>query len=109
MTYSSATSDGSLASFDNQYQVKPVSVRLGVKKLINGAEAPDEQQEFKFDLLDEDGKQTGSATVKGTGEASFGGLGFDAPGEYKYTIHEEEVGAHAKTPLSATVTSTFEH
>ena len=109
VTYSSATSDGSLASFDNQYQVKPVSVRLGVKKLINGAEAPDEQQEFKFDLLDEDGKQTGSATVKGTGEASFGGLGFDAPGEYKYTIHEEEVGADWQNAPDATVTVKVEN
>ena len=109
VVYSSATSDGPLASFDNQYQVKTVSVRLGVKKLINGAEAPDVQQEFKFDLLDEDGKQTGSATVKGTGEVSFGGLSFDAPGEYKYTIHEEEVGADWQNAPDATVTVKVEH
>ena len=109
VTYSSATSDGPLASFDNQYQAKPVSVRLGVKKLINGAEAPDEQQEFRFDLLDEGGKQTGSATVKGTGEASFGELSFDAPGEYKYTIHEEEVGAEWQNAPDATVTVKVEH
>ena len=109
VTYSSATSDGSLASFDNQYQVKPVSVGLGVKKLINGADAPDEQQEFKFDLLDKDGKQAGSATVKGTGESSFGELSFDAPGEYKYTIHEEEVGSDWQNAPDATVTVKVEY
>ena len=77
------------AQFDNAYQAKPARATLAVDKTVNGKKIEGLTRQFTFSLLDEYGKQVGDEiTVSGTGSAQFGELVFDAPGTYRYTVHE---------------------
>ena len=77
------------AQFDNAYQAKPARATLAVDKTVNGEKIEGLTRQFTFALLDESGEQVGDEiTVSGTGSAEFGELVFDAPGTYRYTVHE---------------------
>ena len=77
------------AQFDNAYQAKPARATLAVDKTVNGEKIEGLTRQFTFALLDEYGEQVGDeVTVGGTGTAQFGELVFDAPGTYRYTVHE---------------------
>ncbi len=77
------------AQFDNAYQAKPATATLAVDKTVNGEKVEGLTRQFTFALLDESGEQVGDeVAVEGTGTAEFGELVFDAPGTYRYTVHE---------------------
>lgn len=63
--------------------------RIELFKTVNGGHIR-EGERFTFELLDEQGKKVGEevATDSSAPIASFDELTFDAPGEYRYTIHE---------------------
>ena len=85
-----AYSTGSdIAQFDNAYQAKPARATLTVDKTVNGEKIEGLTRQFTFALTDESGEQVGDeVAVEGTGTAEFGELVFDAPGTYRYTVHE---------------------
>ena len=86
VAYSTGTD---IAHFDNAYQAKPARVTLAVDKTVNGEKVDGLNRQFTFALLDEYGEQVGDeVAVEGTGTAEFGELVFDAPGTYRYTVHE---------------------
>ena len=77
------------AQFDNAYQAKPARATLAVDKTVNGEKIEGLTRQFTFALTDESGEQVGDEiAVEGTGSAEFGELVFDAPGTYRYTVHE---------------------
>ena len=77
------------AHFDNAYQAKPARATLAVDKTVNGEKIEGLTRQFTFALTDEYGEQVGDeVAVEGTGTAEFGELTFDAPGTYRYTVHE---------------------
>ena len=86
VAYSTGTD---IAHFDNAYQAKPARAALAVDKTVNGEKIDGLTRQFTFALADEYGEQVGDeVTVSGTGAAEFGELVFDAPGTYRYTVHE---------------------
>ena len=77
------------AQFDNAYQAKPARATLAVDKTVNGEKNDGLTRQFTFALADEYDEQVGDeVAVEGTGTAEFGELTFDAPGTYRYTVHE---------------------
>ena len=86
VAYSTGTD---IAQFDNAYQAKPARATLAVDKTVNGEKVEGLTRQFTFALTDEYGEQVGDEiAVEGTGTAEFGELVFDAPGTYRYTVHE---------------------
>ena len=84
-------SDGSAtaAKFDNAYEAQKATATVKVDKTVNGAKSAEEHEGFTFALLDENNRRVGDeVAVEGTGTAEFGELVFDAPGAYRYTVHE---------------------
>ena len=89
------------AQFDNAYQAKPARATLAVDKTVNGEKIEGLTRQFTFALLDESGEQVGNeVAVEGTGSAQFGELVFDAPGTYRYTVHETSAAGAGWTNAS---------
>ncbi len=106
VTYSNGTD---AAAFDNTHSVATAQIKIA--KTVNGGPLLEHEQ-FTFDLLDSEGNNLGTVTIKGTDEkpvAAFENLTFDKTGTYVYTIHEtSDLGDGWGNDADVTVTVTVE-
>ena len=85
--------DGEIPTFVNRYTLDEVIVGgkdgaaqiVGTKKLEG---RPLEDGEFRFELVDSDGKVAAVAANDKDGAFAFGAISFDKVGQYKYTVRE---------------------
>ena len=77
------------AVFTNTYRAKPATVRLTAFKHLEGRDL--EAGEFTFHLYDgKSGHEAGSASNDARGGIAFTNLALDQPGDYHYTIREDQ-------------------
>ena len=88
------TCDGSVVtevSFSNSYKPMPTSLRIPVKKTIEG-EARTTKKDFTFELASESENapipSNRFVTIRDEGTASFGAINFTESGVYTYSIRE---------------------
>ena len=74
------------AEFVNSYKAAPTELTFNAKKVLNGQVLKPEQ--FKFELLNSQGKVLQTATNDKNGEVSFKSLVFEESGVYDYSIRE---------------------
>jgi len=74
------------ATFTNKYTVAPIEVVLEAEKELKGMDLVDEQ--FEFELLDEDGQVLETVTNAADGSIVFSAIEYSAAGEYNYSMRE---------------------
>ena len=84
-----ATIDGNNPTFTNHYQAKPAKPVITATKHLQGRDL--KANEFTFHLYDgETGHEAGSASNDAQGRIAFNDLTLDQPGDYHYTIREDQ-------------------
>jgi pilin isopeptide linkage protein len=78
--------EGNEITFNNKYEAKGTTASIGAVKRLTGKDLKDDQ--FTFQLKDENGKVIDEAKNDKAGAISFKALEFDKAGTYKYTISE---------------------
>lgn len=74
------------AVFENTYQSNPDRIILEAQKILHGQELKNDQ--FTFELLDEEGSILQTVKNNGKGQVIFEALTFEEMGSYDYTIRE---------------------
>lgn len=74
------------ATFTNKYTVAPIEVVLEAEKELKGMDLVDDQ--FEFELLDEDGQVLETVTNAADGSIVFSAIEYSAAGEYNYSMRE---------------------
>ena len=84
-----ATIDGNNPTFTNHYQAKPAKPVITATKHLQGRDL--KANEFTFHLYDgETDHEAGSASNDAQGRIAFNDLTLDQPGDYHYTIREDQ-------------------
>ena len=83
------TGDDSV-TFTNGYEAAPVTLKLGVAKVLKGAELKAGQ--FSFELKGRDGKVMSTAKNAADGSVTFDALTFKQAGTYTFTVSEVDDG-----------------
>ena len=77
-------------TFTNGYEAAPVTLKLGVAKVLKGAELKAGQ--FSFELKSRDGKVMSTAKNAADGSVTFDALTFKQAGTYTFTVSEVDDG-----------------
>ena len=93
--------DTSSITITNVYKATAATYELKVKKTLNGLAEGLEPAVFSFELT---GDATGTQTINGSGEASFGKFTYETTGTHNYTIKEVKGSAGGYTYDGATYT-----
>lgn len=96
----SITNDGKV-TITNIYKATAATYELKVKKTLNGLAQGLEPATFSFELT---GDATGTQTISGAGETTFGPFTYETTGTYNYTIKEVKGSAGGYTYDGATYT-----
>ena len=86
--------DTSSITITNVYKATAATYELKVKKTLNGLAEGLEPAVFSFELT---GDATGTQTINGSGEASFGEFTYETTGTHNYTIKEVKGSAGGYT------------
>lgn len=81
---------GDSVTFTNGYEAAPVTLKLGVAKVLKGAELKAGQ--FSFELKSRDGKVMSTAKNAADGGVTFDALTFKQAGTYTFTVSEVDDG-----------------
>ena len=93
--------DAKSITITNVYKATAATYELKVKKTLNGLADGLEPATFSFELT---GDATGTQTISGSGEASFGEFTYETTGTHNYTIKEVKGSAGGYTYDGATYT-----
>ena len=93
--------DAKSITITNVYKATAATYELKVKKTLNGLADGLEPATFSFELT---GDATGTQTISGSGEASFGEYTYETTGTHNYTIKEVKGSAGGYTYDGATYT-----
>ena len=89
--------DGDEAVFTNVYKAEPTELSFGLTKETDGVTEDMAQQEFSFELKDEDGEVLQTVTTTGAGSVEFDPIEYEKAGTYRYTVVEVEGNAPGYT------------
>ena len=107
------TQDGSDFTFTNTYSVTPeestptgdgVEGGVTITKTIDGRNL--NEGEFTFQMADAEGNVVSEGTNDAAGNVELGGITFEKPGTYSYTIHEVNNGLGGVTYDTSVYTAT---
>jgi len=75
--------------FNNKYQATPTEAQIEVQKIVDViAGEIDSDEDFEFELRDENGKLIDTLIITGEGEASFAPIELSKVGTYTYEVSE---------------------